>query len=183
MCKKRYLLKLTWYITQHYSRVHFMKRVHPFLSQRALRFLHHQRKRRQVYPYYKPFRLVFISYQQLQMLILAVLFFKYKCLSLWHPRCQLWVACVVFSQFIPIKCKFCLFAATFVTYMSHAITYIKIFVMLIVIGVFIAIIIENTFRLCGSIHFLVSLIARSRIRCESADFDALLPFNTCKFLM
>ena len=160
-----------------------MKRVHPFLSRRALRFLHHQRKRRQVYYYYKPFRLASISYQQVQMIVFAVLFFKYKCLSLWNPRCQLWVACVVFSQFIPLKCKFCLFAATFVTYLRHAITCIKIFVMLIVIGVFIAIIIENTFRLWGSIHFLVSLIACSRIRCESADFDTLLLFNTCKFLM
>ena len=160
-----------------------MKQVHPFVSQRAFRFLHHQCKRRQVYPYYKPFRLASISYQQVQIIFLAFLFFKYKFLSLWHPQCQLWVACVVFSQFIPIKCKFCLFAATFVTYLRHAITCIKIFVMLIVIGVVIAIIIEYTFRLCGCINFLVPLIACSRIRCESADFNTLLPFNTCKFLM
>ena len=137
-----------------------MKRVHPFLSRRALRLLHHQRKRRQVYSYYKPFRLASISYQQVQMIVFAVLFFKYKCLSLWNPRCQLWVACVVFSQFIPIKCKFCLFAATFVTYLRHAITWIKIFVMLIVIGVFIAIIIETLLD-CGGLFIFLSHLSRA----------------------
>jgi hypothetical protein len=152
-----------------------MKRVHPFLSQRALRFLHHQRKRQQVYPYYKPFRLVSISYQQVQMIVFAVLFFKYKCLSLWHPRCQLWLLAWYFLNSSPSNVNF-----AYLRVRLSPITCVKIFVILIVIGVVIAIIIENTFRLCGSIHFLVALIARSR---ESADFDILLPFNTRKFIM
>ena len=128
--------------------------------------------------------LAYISYQQLQMIVVVVAV-CFLSTSVYHYdiiRASCWLLMVVLYRFILIKCKVCSFVSTFATYLRHIITCTKLIVPYSLLLAFLLPSLSlKKFQKAWPYSF--SLIVSSRIRCDAADFDILLPLDTFKFLM